>query len=257
MHTGAFLGLGLIGWFALMAGAELYYARRSPRPERSSDQRLLTNFVFGAVTFAMGVFVPISKLGASAAAQSLGAGIAPRLGLSWLLVLALLMLTDSFAVYWVHRLMHRTPLLWRVHRVHHSDESVDVSTTFRNHPLELFVSLPMSATVVLVVGAPSSVIIAAQTLAFAATIWQHADIDLPTRLDRAIALVLVTPRVHRLHHNPAREMHDSNYGELLTLWDRLFGTFDAPGSRLPVGLEHQVASPDRLLQQIWSPVYAA
>src|SRR5438270_7661056 len=113
-----------------MAGAELYYARRSPRPERNSDQRLLTNFIFGAVTFAVGFLVPISKLGASAAARSLGAGIAPRLGLSWLLVLALLMLADSLAVYWVHRLMHRTPLLWRVHRVHHSDDGVGVSTTF-------------------------------------------------------------------------------------------------------------------------------
>jgi len=240
-----------------MAAAELYYARRSPRPDRSSDQRLLTNFAFGAVTFAAGVLVPISKLGASAAAQSLGSGFAPRLGLSWFAVLALLMLTDSLAVYWIHRLMHRTPLLWRVHRVHHSDQSVDVSTTFRNHPLELLVSLPMSATVVLIVGAPSSVIVVAQTMAFAATIWQHADIDLPTGLDRAFALVLVTPRVHRLHHNPARATHDSNYGELLTLWDRLFGTFNAAEGRFPVGLDHQVAPPDRLLQQIWSPVYSA
>jgi sterol desaturase/sphingolipid hydroxylase (fatty acid hydroxylase superfamily) len=253
----AFLGLGLLGWFAALAAFEFYCARRSPRPERSSDHRLLTNFAFGAVIFAAGVVVPISKVGASAVAQSLGAGIAPKLGLSWPEILLLLLVADSFAVYSLHRLMHRTPLLWRIHRVHHTDLSVDVSTTLRNHPLELLVSLPMSAAVVLIVGAPASIIIAAQTMEFAATIWQHADIDLPRRVDRAIALVLVTPRVHRLHHNPERQHHDSNYGEFLTLWDRLFGTFNKAEGRQPVGLEGQIAQPDRLLQQIWSPVYGA
>lgn len=257
MHTGVFIGLALVGWFALLAGVEMYCARRSSRPERSSDQRLITNFAFGAVTFAVAVVLPISRLTASAAAQSLGSGVAPRLALSWPATLALLLLVDSLAVYLLHRLMHRTPLLWRIHRVHHADQSVDLSTTFRNHPLELTASLPMAAAVVLVVGAPASVIMAAQTISFAMTIWQHADIDLPPRLDRALAWVIVTPRVHRLHHNPERQHHDSNYGELMTLWDRLFGTYDATEGRHPVGLDGQIAAPDRLLQQIWSPVYGA
>lgn len=257
MLGSAALGLGLIGWFAVLAGFEHYCARRSPRPERSSDQRFFTNFAFGAVTFAAGAVAPISKVGASTFAQTLGAGVAPRLGLSWPEILALLLVSDSLAVYSLHRLMHRWPLLWRLHRVHHTDQSVDISTTLRIHPLELIVSLPTSTAVVLIVGAPASVIIAAQTIAFAATLWQHADIDLPARADRTIALVLVTPRVHRLHHNPGRSFHDSNYGELLTFWDRLFGTFNKTEGRRPVGLEGQVAAPDRLLDQIWSPRHAA
>jgi sterol desaturase/sphingolipid hydroxylase (fatty acid hydroxylase superfamily) len=89
------------------------------------------------------------------------------------------------------------------------------------------------------------------------TISRHADVDLPPRLDRALAWMIVTPRVHRLHHNPEREHHDSNYGELLTLWDQLFGTYDRTEGRRPVGLDGQVAAPDRLLEQIWSPVYSA
>ena len=257
MLSGAFLGLVLIGWFALLAGFEVYCARRSPRRETSSDQRLLTNFALGTVNFAVGFVLPIASLGASVAVQSLGLGIAPRLGLSWGAMLALLLAVDSFAIYAIHRLMHRVPLLWRIHRVHHADATVDVSTTLRNHPLELLVSLPTSAIVVIVVGATPPVIVAAQTISLCSTLLQHADIDYSPRLERVLAWVIVTPRVHRLHHNPARHFHDSNYGELVTLWDRLLGTYNKAEARMPVGLEGQVAAPDHLLEQIWSPVYNA
>jgi sterol desaturase/sphingolipid hydroxylase (fatty acid hydroxylase superfamily) len=152
---------------------------------------------------------------------------------------------------------HRTPLLWRLHRVHHADNAVDLSTSYRNHPLELLITLPVSAAVVLIVGIPQSIVVITQTLLVGVTLWQHADIALPRRLDRALSWVIVTPRLHRLHHNPERATHDSNYGELLTLWDRLFGTFNRTAGRCEVGLDDQVARPDRLLQQIWSPVYGS
>ena len=74
-------------------------------------------------------------------------------------------------------------------------------------------------------------------------------------ISRTNPLEFPPPRLHRLHHNPARATHDSNYGELLTLWDRLFGTFNRTEGRRGVGLNDQAARPDRLLQQIWSPVY--
>jgi sterol desaturase/sphingolipid hydroxylase (fatty acid hydroxylase superfamily) len=164
---------------------------------------------------------------------------------------------DSFAVYWVHRLMHVAPLLWRAHRVHHTDSLVDVSTSLRNHPLELIVVLPASAAVILVVGAPPSVVIVAQTISMAATIWQHADIAVPASLDRMLSLIIVTPRLHRLHHSPDRRLHDRNYGELITLWDRIFGTFSQHGGRLRVGLDGQAVPADGLLAQLWSPRFAA
>lgn len=253
----AILWLALAGWFGVLALAELVSAHRTPRGEGNGDSRLVTNFGLGVLIFLSASLVPLSKIGSSALAQSLGTGVAPHLAMSWLAVLSALLIADSFAVYWTHRLMHRVPLFWRLHRVHHVDTAVDVSTSLRNHPLELLVTIPAGAAVVLIVGAPPSVVVVAQTVALAAAMWQHADIDLPPRLDRALSRLIVTPSVHRLHHSPDRHLHDGNYGDLISLWDRLFDTFNASEGRGRVGLDRQIARPDRLLQQIWSPIYAA
>lgn len=247
--------IALLGWFVLLAVIEVAAARGKNR-EPTSDGRLVTNFGLTAAIFLVGSLLPLTNLAASVIGRSFGTGLAGLIALPWMAILILTLITQTFALYWAHRLMHRLPLFWRVHRVHHADDSVDVSTSFRNHPLELAVTLPVSAAAVLAVGSPPSVVIAAQTVLSAVTIWQHADITLPSRIDRALGWVIVTPRLHRLHHNPERATHDTNYGELLTLWDRLFGTFNGSRGRRSVGLEDQVARPDRLLQQIWSPVYS-
>ena len=81
----------------------------------------------------------------------------------WLAVLGVALLAETFAAYWAHRITHQTPLLWRLHRVHHADNAVDLSTSFRNHPLELIITLPVSAVVVLIVGMPQSVVVATST----------------------------------------------------------------------------------------------
>jgi len=164
VHANVVVGLGLIGWFAVLAGVELYCARRGRRAERGSDERLLTNFGFAILVLATAVAFPVARLAASATAQSWSIGIGRRLELPWFEVLALLLLVDSLAVYWIHRLIHRTPLFWRVHRVHHADRMVDVSTSLRNHPLELLLSIPSSAAVVLMVGASAPIVVAAQTI---------------------------------------------------------------------------------------------
>jgi sterol desaturase/sphingolipid hydroxylase (fatty acid hydroxylase superfamily) len=184
-------------------------------------------------------------------------GIAYHVRLPWIAVFAATLLAQTFALYWAHRLMHAWPLFWRVHRVHHADTALDVSTSLRNHPLELLLTIPASALAVVVVGSPVSVVAAVQSLIVAGTILEHADIALPARLDRALAFLIVTPRIHRLHHNPERRTHDSNYGNFITLWDRLFGTLNLSPGRHAVGLAHQPARPDRLLEQICSPIQAA
>jgi sterol desaturase/sphingolipid hydroxylase (fatty acid hydroxylase superfamily) len=253
----AFAGLALVGWFALLATVELLWRPRDQACESNIDSRLVTNFGLAALILSAGALFPLASLGSSVFAEQLDVGIARHIAMPWVALFALTIIVDSFIAYWAHRLMHATPLFWRVHRVHHADRQVDVSTSLRNHPLELLVTLPASAVAVLITGAPVSIIVAMQTLLTGTAIWQHADFALPQRLDRALSLVIVTQRVHRLHHAPDRVTHDSNYGELLIIWDRLFGTYNPADKREPVGLENQVASPDRLLQQIWSPVHAA
>jgi len=243
----------LLGWVVLLALAESW--RGNGSREGTSDRRLVTNFGLTAMVLAAGALFPIARVSASAASQSLPIGVIHSAQWPWIAAFASVLIVETLAAYWAHRITHRTPLLWRLHRVHHADDAVDLSTSFRNHPLELVVTIPVSVAVVLVLGTPPSVVIAMQTVLAGAALWQHADLALPRRLDRALAWVVVTPRVHRLHHNPARATHDSNYGEFFTFWDRVFGTFNPAEGRDRVGLDNQVAMSDALLQQIWSPVH--
>jgi sterol desaturase/sphingolipid hydroxylase (fatty acid hydroxylase superfamily) len=249
--------VALITWFALLAIAEFLAARKRGPSCNGSDSRLVTNFGLAAIGLVASSLLPLANLSSAAFSERLGIGISRHVAVPWVAMFALTAIAQTFAAYWVHRAMHQTSLLWRVHRVHHADSAVDVSTSLRNHPFELLLTVPVSALVVLLLGAPVSVVVAFQTLIVAAAIWQHADIDLPLRLDRMLAVAIVTPRLHRLHHNPERPVHDSNFGELVTVWDRLFGTLNLSEARGRVGLDHQAARPDNLLEQIWSPVHTA
>lgn len=250
-------GLVLVGWFFLLALAELLWRPEGAQRAVSSDRRLVTNFGLAILILSTSALFPLAGIASSVFAQRFDMGLARHVALPWIAIFTLLLIGDSFVAYWTHRLMHRAPLLWRVHRVHHADELVDISTSLRNHPLEMLVTLPTSAFVILAVGAPVSAVAILQTLLVGSAIWQHADIALPQRIDRALSIVFVTQRVHRMHHSPERAKHDSNYGELLIVWDRLFGSFTSGRRRERVGLDDQVARPDRLIQQIWSPVYNA
>lgn len=257
MQPDSVVQLALVGWFILLAIGEVVSAGADARQDRrSGDARLLTNFALTAFIVAAAAVLPIARMTASLSGERLGMGIANVVPLPWVACCALLLIVDSFAAFWVHRMMHAAPLLWRVHRVHHADTVVDVSTSLRNHPLELLITVPVASLVVLLIGAPVSVVLAVQTAGVAAAIWQHADIRLPRRLDRALARIVVTPRLHRLHHNPERAIHDSNFGESLTLWDWLFGTLNQSEGRQPVGLGDLERRADHLLDQIWAPLRA-
>jgi sterol desaturase/sphingolipid hydroxylase (fatty acid hydroxylase superfamily) len=249
------LDLALVAWFMLLAGVEFFTARGRAITQSGGDARLITNFGLGILVLVANGFLPMAKIGSSLLAQGFSVGLAATFAWPWVFALAVLIIADSLASYWTHRALHAVPALWRIHRVHHADSSVDVSTSLRNHPLELVVTFPVSVVVILVVGAPPAAVIAAQAILVAASIWQHADIELP-RLERMLAPLLITPSIHRLHHSPERRLHDSNFGELITLWDRLFGTFSRSEGRGRVGLDGQMARSDRLLEQIWSPVHA-
>ena len=255
MRIDAILPLALLVWFVFLAAAEFVSARKRQDTEPVGNGRLITNFSLGISVMLVSGFQPLAKVGSSLVGHALGPGPQQLLDWPWVAVLAFLLLAESFASYWTHRAMHAVPAFWRIHRVHHADNTVDVSTSLRHHPLELAVTLPASALVILAIGAPVSAVVASQTIMVAASIFQHADIAFP-RLERHLAPWLVTPAIHRLHHSPERRLHDSNYGDLIIFWDRLFGTFNRDALRLRVGLDNQLSRPDDLLEQILSPVRA-
>lgn len=236
----------LVACFALLALIEAV----APGPARSGDdRRLFVNFSLGAVNIALGSALPISTLAAAMLASATGVGLGHIVALPWAALFVLILLARSFVTYWVHRLSHAVPLLWRLHRVHHGDRAVDVSTTLRNHPIELALTIPAAAATVLLLGPPISVVLAADTVLFALALWQHADIRTPA--EPLFGRLLVTPGLHRAHHRPTRANHDRNFGDVMILWDHLFGTYALPvDQEAAVGLEEAMPGPERLIGQV-------
>jgi len=159
----------------------------------------------------------------------------------------------DFAIWVQHLLSHKIPLLWRIHRVHHSDIEFDVTTAIRFHPVEIALSMGFKIGLVYLLGPAAWTVVVFEVLLNGSAMFNHANIALSQKLDRVIRSVLVTPDMHRIHHSVHRFEHDSNYGFALSWWDRLFGTYThspQDGHRqMKIGLQWQDLRPTRL---IWS-----
>ena len=142
------------------------------------------------------------------------------------------------ATYAEHILFHRVPVLWRLHRTHHTDHEVDFTTGFRFHPVEAILSTGSRLAVIAIFGLPALGVLITELLLGAATFWEHANVRMPARLDRVLRLVLVTPEVHQTHHARHGSDNHSNFGNLITGWDRLFGTYrDRPSAPVVPGVQ--------------------
>jgi sterol desaturase/sphingolipid hydroxylase (fatty acid hydroxylase superfamily) len=121
--------------------------------------------------------------------------------------------------------MHVVPLFWRVHRVHHSDPMLDISTTVRFHPLEFIIQLVPNVIVIAALGLPAWALMVYELLDAAMNVFIHANVRLPSVVDRRLRLLLVTPDLHRVHHSADLLETNSNYGVTISAWDRLFHTY--------------------------------
>ncbi len=131
----------------------------------------------------------------------------------------------DFVIYWQHVFFHKVPLLWRLHRVHHSDIDFDTTTALRFHPLEILLSMIIKLLCMAVLGIhPWSLLVFEILLNFSA-MFNHSNFTLPRVLEKAIKQLIVTPDMHRIHHSVERSETNSNYGFFLSLWDRLFSTY--------------------------------
>ena len=142
----------------------------------------------------------------------------------WTIIISILVL-DFLGGWFVHIVEHKIPLLWRFHIVHHADNNVDVTTGLRHHPVESVVRGIFFFMGILVSGAPMYAVMIFQTLLIIATQITHANISLPKWLDTAASYIFVSPNMHKVHHHWKRPYTDSNYGGILSIWDRLLGTF--------------------------------
>ena len=158
---------------------------------------------------------------------------------AWVEILLAFLLFD-LAIYWQHRLLHTIPLLWPLHRVHHSDTSFDVTTGVRFHPAEIALSMAIKLGLVVALGPHPAAVVIFELLLSASSLLTHADFAFPPRADRALRWLIVTPSMHRIHHSVRREETDSNYSFNLSLWDRVFGSYRAQPLQaerdMPIGL---------------------
>jgi sterol desaturase/sphingolipid hydroxylase (fatty acid hydroxylase superfamily) len=163
----------------------------------------------------------------------------------------------DLAIYAQHIAFHRVPLLWRLHRMHHADLEIDVSTGLRFHPIEIVLSMLIKIAVVVLIGVPALAVVAFEVVLNATSMFNHANATMPLWLDRIVRLVVVTPDMHRVHHSVLRHETDSNFGFNLPWWDRLFGTYrgapEAGHERMTIGLpifrNRQELRLDRLITQ--------
>ncbi|MDP3842698.1 MAG: sterol desaturase family protein [Oxalobacteraceae bacterium] len=142
----------------------------------------------------------------------------------WMAMLVSVVLLD-FVIYLQHVMFHAVPLLWRLHRVHHADLDIDVTTGARFHPIEIVLSMLIKAAVILVLGPPAVAVLIFEVLLNATSMFNHGNVRMPPALDRMLRLLLVTPDMHRLHHSIEEDETNSNFAFNLSVWDRLFGTY--------------------------------
>lgn len=227
LSEGAFRFGLFAGIFVLMSILETWVPRRARRFSRT--RRWSTNFGILIADYlavaAVTVVIPITAVIAAgwAEANSLGLFhlVTLPLWLEWLIGIAFL----DFVIWAQHVVTHRIPILWRVHRVHHSDEDLDASSAVRFHPVEIVLSIFVKAAAVVLIGAPALLVVIFEALVNGSALFNHANFRLPASWDRVLRLLFVTPDMHRVHHSTIREETDSNYGFALSVWDRMFGVY--------------------------------
>lgn len=203
--------------------AELRWPRRG---DGAWAPRQLVNLALLLLSNALlRLTVPVLAVGFALGWQARGIGLLPMLGVPDAAAVLLAVVLMDLAIYWQHRAFHRVPLFWRLHRVHHSDLAFDASLALRFHPLEMALSMVWKLAVIAVLGAPALAVLIFEILLSAFALFSHADLRLPPALDARLRWLVVTPDVHRVHHAVDRAEHDRNYGFCLSVWDRLFGSW--------------------------------
>ena len=144
---------------------------------------------------------------------------------TWADVIISLLLLDLIGAYLVHFIQHKVPWMWKFHLVHHSDMNVDVTTGLRHHPGETVFRIIFTIIGVFVSGASIGMVMLYQSLSVLFAHITHANINIPKKIDSIISYVLVTPNMHKIHHHYEMPLTDSNYGNIFSIWDRLFNTF--------------------------------
>ena len=214
------------GMFSVMALWELLAPRRPWAVGRAL--RWPSNLgILVADVLAVRLLLPTAAAGVALVAAERGFGLFHVIGLPFWLAAPIGFLALDLVIYGQHVMFHHVPWLWRLHRMHHADLDIDVTTGVRFHPVEILLSLVIKIATVALLGIPAAAVVCFEVVLNATSMFNHANASLPRWLDRVARLMLVTPDMHRVHHSILRQETDSNFGFNLPWWDRLFGTYRA------------------------------
>jgi len=244
------------GIFAAMAAWEVLAPRRQPSLGRRA--RWPANIGIVALDAALvRLLFPVTAVGLALAVESRGFGLLHALALPAWAAVVLAVLALDLAIYLQHVLFHAVPVLWRLHRMHHSDQDFDVTTGGRFHPVEILLSMGLKLGLIVALGTPALAVLAFEVLLNATSMFNHSNVRIPPGLDRVLRWIVVTPDMHRVHHSIVARETNSNFGFNLPWWDRLFGTYrpepEAGQEAMTIGIE-QFRRPgeqrlDRMLTQ--------
>ncbi|HEY2981975.1 MAG TPA: sterol desaturase family protein [Anaerolineales bacterium] len=214
------------GIFALIAVWEVLAPRRFQTMGRL--RRWPANLGIVVInTLLVRLAFPVAAVGVALSAEAHGWGLFAVLEApAWLAIPASVLLLD-LAIYLQHVLFHAVPVLWRLHRMHHADLEFDVTTGARFHPIEILLSMAIKLGIVAALGAPAIAVLLFEMLLNGTSMFNHGNVRLTARLDRALRWLVVTPDMHRVHHSVVPRETNSNFGFNLPWWDRLFGTYRA------------------------------
>ncbi|MEW6677942.1 MAG: sterol desaturase family protein [Pseudomonadota bacterium] len=232
----------LVGGFALAALAETWWPWRPMNGALAPRWSLnLGLHVCNQGLFAL--LLPVGLVGGALLARDRGWGLLNLLGLEGMVAILLSVLALDLARYLIHLAAHRVGWLWRLHRVHHSDEAYDCTLALRFHPLEALLTAGGMILLVMGLGLSPLGVLILDVAAIALGFFAHGNLALPRRLETALGRVLVTPAIHRLHHSADPRQARANLASVFSFWDRLFGTALAPQASRDADLVFGLASP--------------
>lgn len=239
-----------IGLFLFFTVMEYYVPRRELRPVKT--KRWFTNWAIVIIdSILVRLLFKTAAVGGAIWAASNNIGLFNLIAVPYWLAFAVSFIVMDFAVWLSHVASHKIPIFWKVHRMHHSDVDIDVTTAIRFHPIEIILSMIWKFAIVLALGAPAAAILVFEIVLNGGAMFNHSNWKLPLWVDKYLRLIIVTPDMHRVHHSTEREETDSNYGFNFSIWDRMFNTYiDQPKlghNKMQIGLsEWQDEAPTKL-----------
>lgn len=232
-----------------------------PKKKRSMPrlQRWVTNLSLVVIdSVVLRLVTPVLAIGVASWALTNNIGLLNWLRLPVVAEFLVAFLLLDMLIYIQHVISHKLPVLWRFHKVHHTDRDIDVTTGVRFHPIEIILSMLYKLACVALIGPSVVVVIVFEIALNASAMFNHSNLSLTKPFDRFLRIFVVTPDFHRVHHSVIHSETDSNYGFFLSVWDRLFSTYiDQPQEThqgMVIGLnEHQTEQPSKLLWSLAVP----